>query len=281
MEGPTPVSAFLHAASMITAGVYFFFVFPFYIIKSVFLFFSFFTTLYFSFFALFYFDFKRIVASSTGSQIGYIFFFVCSYMLYNAFLLLFIHGLFKFYLFFIAGYLISMFFNFHDLRVINLNFISFLFILLSLLALAGLFFFWGGLIKELFIFSFFNLNFYLFYSFIILFLFSSFYCIKILFVPLFSSFYLNYNYFFFYSFIVLFFFYFLFNSFNIQYGFSYPSFFSLYLICFILILFFFNYIVNFFFDFIYLIFLNILFIFYLFSIIFYISIYYFHNFFVS
>ena len=75
MEGPTPVSAFLHAASMITAGVYFFFILPLLFYNYIFIFFGFFTTLFFSLNAFNFFDVKRIIASSTGSQLGYIFFF--------------------------------------------------------------------------------------------------------------------------------------------------------------------------------------------------------------
>ena len=141
MEGPTPVSAFLHAASMITAGIFFFFIFPFYFNPFFFFLFSFFTTVYFAFCAILYFDIKRMIASSTGSQIGYIFFFLSILFITNAFYLLFIHAIFKFFLFFIAGYFVSVFLNFQDFRMFSVNFTYFFLVSFPLLALGGLFFF--------------------------------------------------------------------------------------------------------------------------------------------
>src|SRR5690554_2163305 len=78
MEGPTPVSALLHAATMVTAGVYtivrFSYIFEYVpsarnmciVIGSL-------TALFGSMVALFQFDIKRVIAFSTTSQIGYMF----------------------------------------------------------------------------------------------------------------------------------------------------------------------------------------------------------------
>ena len=123
MEGPTPVSAFLHAASMITAGIYLFFSFPLFSLNFIVLFFSIFTSLFFSFNAFYYFDFKKIVASSTGSQIGYIFFFFSFGLIYCGLLLLTFHAIFKSFLFFLVGFVVSLFYNSQDLRLIFNNFI--------------------------------------------------------------------------------------------------------------------------------------------------------------
>lgn len=79
MEGPTPVSALIHAATMVTAGVFL-------VVRCSFLFeFSdnilFFvgligglTCLFSSIIGTFQFDIKKIVAYSTCSQLGYMFF---------------------------------------------------------------------------------------------------------------------------------------------------------------------------------------------------------------
>ena len=141
MEGPTPVSAFLHAASMITAGVYFFFVFSFFSLSNFFIIFSIFTTFFFSLNAFNFFDLKRIVASSTGSQLGYIYFFLSLNLLYCGLLLFSFHAIFKSFLFFIAGYVISLSFNSQDLRVVFIEFFNFLFLSLCFFGLIGLFFF--------------------------------------------------------------------------------------------------------------------------------------------
>tara|TARA_B110000977_G_scaffold119230_1_gene153703 strand:- start:366 stop:848 length:483 start_codon:yes stop_codon:yes gene_type:complete len=141
MEGPTPVSAFLHAASMITAGIFLFYCFPFYSFYFFFIFISFFSVIFFSFNALLFFDLKRIVASSTGSQIGYIFFFSCLNLYFFSLLLFTFHAIFKSFLFFISGFLVSLFFNYQDLRVLSFNFLLNLFVIVCLLSLIGLFFF--------------------------------------------------------------------------------------------------------------------------------------------
>jgi NADH:ubiquinone oxidoreductase subunit 5 (subunit L)/multisubunit Na+/H+ antiporter MnhA subunit len=79
MEGPTPVSSLLHAATMVTAGVFL-------VIRCSIIFeYSEFTLLLLLLFgaitsvfagvvALFQFDLKKIIAYSTCSQLGYMFF---------------------------------------------------------------------------------------------------------------------------------------------------------------------------------------------------------------
>ena len=73
MEGPTPVSALIHAATMVTAGVFLLFRSPHYLVEinhflvvlgAV-------TTLFAGSVAMVQFDLKRIIAYSTCSQLGY------------------------------------------------------------------------------------------------------------------------------------------------------------------------------------------------------------------
>lgn len=152
MEGPTPVSAFLHAAWMITAGVYLFFIFPIFL-DTFYLLFCLFWILYFSFNAIFYFDLKKIIASSTGSQMGYIFLFFWFKFVLNGLLLFSYHAVFKSYFFFLAGFIISNLFDYQDFRL-QLSFsFWFFFLLFCSLSLVGCFFFWTGIIKEIFVFS--------------------------------------------------------------------------------------------------------------------------------
>jgi len=121
MEGPTPVSALLHAATMVTAGVFL-------IIRSsifmensnntlilLFIFGS--TTAIFSgIIATFQYDIKRIIAYSTCSQLGYMFF-SCGLSNYQvAFFHLFNHAFFKALLFLSAGALIHILFDEQDIR---------------------------------------------------------------------------------------------------------------------------------------------------------------------
>ena len=107
MEGPTPVSALIHAATMVTAGVFlivrasFFLSFPFiYLIVTCVGFFN-------GFFCIFYWifqnDLKKIIAYSTCSQLGYMFV-ACGLSRYDlAMFHLFNHAFFKALLFLSAG----------------------------------------------------------------------------------------------------------------------------------------------------------------------------------
>lgn len=112
MEGPTPVSALLHAATMVTAGVVlllrlsgFFVHAPVWVLFFVFLIGAL-SALFAGFCAIFQTDIKKVIAYSTCSQIGYMFF-SCGLSLYAVgFTHLLSHGFFKALLFLTAGALI-------------------------------------------------------------------------------------------------------------------------------------------------------------------------------
>lgn len=121
MEGPTPVSSLLHAATMVTAGV-----FP--IIRCSIIFeyselllnllilFGGVTALFAGIVAIFQYDVKKIIAYSTCSQLGYMFFSCGLSNHYIAFFHLWNHAFFKALLFLSAGSLIHAFFDEQDMR---------------------------------------------------------------------------------------------------------------------------------------------------------------------
>lgn len=121
MEGPTPVSALLHAATMVTAGVFL-------IIRSALFFeysdnilnllciFGCITALFSGMVATFQYDIKRIIAYSTCSQLGYMFFSCGLSNYFVAFFHLFNHAFFKALLFLSAGALIHALFDEQDIR---------------------------------------------------------------------------------------------------------------------------------------------------------------------
>lgn len=108
MEGPTPVSALIHAATMVTAGVYLIvwtsFIFEqSEIVRNLTLILGAFTALFGSITACYQHDIKWIIAFSTCSQLGYMFL-ACGLSAYNlAMFHLFIHAFFKALLFLCAG----------------------------------------------------------------------------------------------------------------------------------------------------------------------------------
>lgn len=121
MEGPTPVSALIHAATMVTAGVFL-------VIRSSFLFeYSYNILIFISFIGgltclfsgligMFQFDIKKIVAYSTCSQLGYMFF-SCGMSNYNVSLFhLFNHAFFKALLFLSMGSIIHALCDEQDIR---------------------------------------------------------------------------------------------------------------------------------------------------------------------
>lgn len=121
MEGPTPVSALIHAATLVTAGVYL-------LIRASFLFeysgsvqtiiaiMGSITAIMGASIAFFQSDVKKIIAFSTTSQLGYMVF-CCGLSGYNiAFFHLFNHAFFKSLLFLSAGSIIHSALNDQDLR---------------------------------------------------------------------------------------------------------------------------------------------------------------------
>lgn len=158
MEGPTPVSALIHAATMVTAGVFL-------IIRCSPLF-EFaptaltFITLVGAFTAFFgatvglvQNDVKKVIAYSTSSQLGYMIF-ACGLSNYSSsFYHLINHGYFKAALFLASGALIHGFKNAQDMREMgNLaQKLPYTFFIMSIgsLALAGLPFLSGSFSKDL------------------------------------------------------------------------------------------------------------------------------------
>lgn len=121
MEGPTPVSALIHAATMVTAGIfllircsYLFEMSPTVlqlvaIIGSV-------TALFGAYTGLFSHDIKKVIAFSTCSQLGYMML-ACGLERYNAaFFHLVTHAFFKALLFLAAGAIIHAAFDEQDVR---------------------------------------------------------------------------------------------------------------------------------------------------------------------
>ena len=121
MEGPTPVSALLHAATMVTAGVFLIIKFS-YIFEycpQILFFVSIvgsLTALFSSIIGSFQTDIKKIIAYSTCSQLGYMFL-VCGTSNYDIALFhLFNHSFFKALLFLSAGSIIHSLNDEQDIR---------------------------------------------------------------------------------------------------------------------------------------------------------------------
>ena len=135
MEGPTPVSALLHAATMVTAGVYLVTRFSFVFENSEILLdfcmiFGALTALFGSTVALVQVDLKKIIAFSTCSQLGYMFV-ACGASAYNvAMYHLMTHASFKALLFLGAGAIIHVLNNEQDIRRMGglINFMPLIFI---------------------------------------------------------------------------------------------------------------------------------------------------------
>jgi NADH-ubiquinone oxidoreductase chain 5 len=157
MEGPTPVSALIHAATMVTAGVFALIRFsPFLECSKHILVLIAVVGCLTSFFAatagLCQNDIKRVIAYSTCSQLGYMVF-ICGLSQYAlGFFHLFNHAFFKALLFLGAGIIIHAFQDEQDMRKFGglLNFLplTFLFILIGSLALVGFPFLTGFYSKD-------------------------------------------------------------------------------------------------------------------------------------
>nr|AET13210.1 NADH dehydrogenase subunit 5 [Catostylus mosaicus] len=158
MEGPTPVSALIHAATMVTAGVYL-------IIRSSTLFenspsalivtviIGSITALFAATVGLAQNDIKKIIAYSTCSQLGFMVL-SCGLSYYSLALFHLVnHAFFKALLFLSAGSIIHGLFDEQDIRrmgsIIMVQPLSYLFILVGSLALAGFPFLSGYYSKDL------------------------------------------------------------------------------------------------------------------------------------
>jgi NADH-ubiquinone oxidoreductase chain 5 len=158
MEGPTPVSALIHAATMVTAGIFFIIRFS-NIIENcnillfIIIFLSSLTSIFASSVSLIQNDFKKIIAYSTCSQLGYMLL-ICGLSNYSLSLFhLFNHAFFKALLFLSSGLIIHCLFDEQDIRkngsIIKNNPISSLFLITGNLALIGFPFMAGYYSKDL------------------------------------------------------------------------------------------------------------------------------------
>lgn len=159
MEGPTPVSALLHAATMVVAGVYLlirlgflFNIAPTFILNFV-AFIGGMTCIFGASVALVQYDIKKIIAYSTTSQLGYMIL-SCSLGHYTVALFhLTTHAFFKALLFLGAGVIIHFLNDEQDLRkmggLANYMPATFIYMLVGSLALIGFPFLSGFYSKEL------------------------------------------------------------------------------------------------------------------------------------
>lgn len=160
MEGPTPVSALLHAATMVTAGIYL-------IIRviehfhhwttifSIIILVSSLTIVYASIVGMLQTDLKKIIAYSTMSQLGYML--LCRGIASSAygFYHLMIHAFFKALLFLVAGLIIHIIDYQQDIRkvggFIKSSSFQYALLLVGSLALVGFLYSSGYYSKELII----------------------------------------------------------------------------------------------------------------------------------
>ncbi len=158
MEGPTPVSALIHAATMVTAGVFMvcklspLFEYAPGVLTFITLIGAL-TALFASTIALTQFDIKRVIAYSTCSQLGYMFFAVGLSAYPAAMFHLTTHAFFKALLFLGAGSVIHGLSNEQDMRKMGGCFkklpVTYILIWIGSLALAGIPFFAGYYSKDM------------------------------------------------------------------------------------------------------------------------------------
>jgi len=157
MEGPTPVSSLIHAATMVTAGIFLLVRFSFILEKSsqilIFCMVLGSITVFFgSSIGIFLFDIKRVVAYSTCSQLGYMLM-ACGFSNYSyAMFHLIGHAFFKALLFLTAGYIIHFCAGEQDFRklggILKLLPSGYVFFLIGSFSLIGFPFLSGFVTKE-------------------------------------------------------------------------------------------------------------------------------------
>ena len=146
MEGPTPVSALIHAATMVTAGVFMVCrCFPIFeaapITSGAIAIIGALTAFFAATVALVQNDIKRVIAYSTCSQLGYMFF-AAGLGLYNAAMFhLFTHAFFKALLFLCAGSVIHALHHEQDMRKMGGTYklipLTYIFMIIGTLAITG------------------------------------------------------------------------------------------------------------------------------------------------
>ena len=147
MEGPTPVSALIHAATMVTAGVFMVCrAFPIFesapFVSGAITIIGALTAFFAASVALVQTDIKRVIAYSTCSQLGYMFF-AAGLGLYNAAMFhLFTHAFFKALLFLCAGSVIHALHHEQDMRKMGGTYklipMTYIFMIIGTLAITGL-----------------------------------------------------------------------------------------------------------------------------------------------
>jgi proton-translocating NADH-quinone oxidoreductase chain L len=168
MEGPTPVSAMIHAATMVTAGLYLLLRCSFLIILSavalkLIFFIGVLTVLVTSVLGMWQYDIKKIIAFSTCSQLGYMMTIIGNSYFSLGFFHLLTHAFFKALLFLAAGGVIHAMQGEQDLRRLagslsvfrkeySPGFLQSAF-LIGTLSITGLVFYSGYYSKEAILFS--------------------------------------------------------------------------------------------------------------------------------
>lgn len=199
MEGPTPVSALIHAATMVTAGVFVLIrsspileysstgLFLVSLIGGL-------TALFAGTVGLVQYDIKKVIAYSTCSQLGYMFF-ACGMSNYSVGLFhLFNHGFFKALLFLGAGSVIHALLDEQDMRkmggLIKLMPLTYVAILVGSLSLTGFPFLTGFYSKEVVLeiaFSKFSINsFFIYWLGVFAAFITSFYSIRLMYLVFFA-----------------------------------------------------------------------------------------------
>ena len=166
MEGPTPVSSLLHAATMVTAGVFLtvrcshIFHHSYYVATYV-IFIGALTAFFSSLIGVTQNDIKKIVAYSTCSQLGYMFLSNGIFSYNITMFHLFNHAFFKALLFLTSGYIIHILSNEQDLRkvgaMIKILPLPYVCLCIGSISLMGIPFFSGFFSKDFIIESFYNI----------------------------------------------------------------------------------------------------------------------------
>ena len=157
MEGPTPVSSLIHAATMVTAGIFLLVRFSFVSeCNSKMLVLCMLIGSFTAFFApsvgIFLYDIKKIIAYSTCSQLGYMLL-SCGFSNYSYTMFHLIgHAFFKALLFLTAGYIIHFCGNEQDIRkiggIVKILPAGYIFLLIGSISLIGFPFMSGFFTKE-------------------------------------------------------------------------------------------------------------------------------------